>query len=524
MQNNQYLAQRLSNVLFRNITFNEVTEFNTQGFRPYTATDDTKSVVNNAVNIINERKFNMGRFSPSNVGSITDNMIAVAGASTGNIGISNGWNNRRFMFTINVDVQMSSGGCINYIVSGFTDTNNISIMGNNVNIDPNIELHITNISEGRSSGSGLFISKSDQILTRQHYMNDLSVNGNEFRSQRPMDVFNTITSNMFKGNNTTSFSNTETALGTPVFGNRFNNIPNQYSANIFNSYVDAANANSSYVGENYHPEVAELVSTESAKESYITNNKFLDFLNANNDEFTVRTSFTWGDLVRIDPNIMDRLHVNLLSDRESFLPSSGFVTANTNNRSDLLGQIAAVLGSSIPALATRCNIQIINFIANNTFGVHNVNVINCQSFNPATQRMHGDQFATQLPSQVLDSLFTNMQLVYELSVYCQVNSETFIKLKVHGPNGGNEDFLIPTFAESLFTPTVTNNVNTIDSISEAVKFVTTRIAEESSIGKTAMEAQNMRETLAPKQITNSFSNNDSFNSGINNFSVGSTGF
>jgi hypothetical protein len=144
-------GRRVNNVIFRNVTLNEVTQFATQGFRPYTANHDTRSVVDNAMNIIGERNFNLGRFSPDTIGSITDNMIGISGAATGNIGIDNGWNSVRYMFSITVDVQMSSGGSINYIVSGFTDTNNINVIGDHVSVDPNIVLHITNIAEGKFS-------------------------------------------------------------------------------------------------------------------------------------------------------------------------------------------------------------------------------------------------------------------------------------------------------------------------------------------------------------------------------------
>lgn len=519
-------SRRVNNVLFRNITFNEVTQFDTQGFRPYTANTDTKSIVDNAVNIISERQFSFGRFTPDTVGSISDNMLAMSGHATGNVGIDNGWKSPRYMFSINVDVEMSSGGAMNYVVTGFTDTNNIHVNGNHVSIDPNIILHITNISEGRTINGGLFISRSDQILTRNHYMNDLSVNGTEFRSQRPVDVFNTMTSNMFKQDSNTSFTNTESSLGTPVFGSRFNNIPNYYSANIFNSYVEAASNNADTVGEGYQPQVAELTNTKPAAEAYISNNKFLEFLNANNDSFTMRTSFRWADLLSIDANIMDRLHLNRLSDRESFLPSTGLITANTNNRTDIMGQIASVLATSIPALANKFNLQIVGFIANNTFGNHHVQIDpSTQSFNPLTTRMHADQFAAALPSQVFDSLFTNMQLVYEMSVYCQINSETFIRLNVHGL--GSEDFLIPTFAESLFTPIVTNQVSTIDSISDTVKFVTGRINEEASSGKALHAADTFLKNIADNKTPGSFGSSGSSLFGNNNnsgFTTGTSGF
>jgi hypothetical protein len=201
--------------------------------------------------------------------------------------------------------------------------------GTNISIDPNIVMHITNIAEGRSTNGGLFIGRSDQILTRQHYMNDFNVNGTEFHSQRPIDVFTTMKANMFKQDGGTTFTNTESSLGTPVFGNRFNNIPNYYSSNIFNSYVEAATTNADTVGDGYHPEVAELTNTKAASEAYISSNKFLEYLNANNDGFTTKTSFRWADLLAIDPHIMDRLHLNRLSDRERFLPSTGLITANS---------------------------------------------------------------------------------------------------------------------------------------------------------------------------------------------------
>ena len=515
-------GRRVNSVIFRNVTLNEVTQFATQGFRPYTANHDTRSVVDNALNIISERNFNLGRFSPDTIGSFTDNMIGVSGAATGNIGIDNGWNSVRYMFSITVDVQMSSGGSINYIVSGFTDTNNINVNGNHISVDPNIVLHITNIAEGRSTNGGLFIGRSDQILTRQHYMNDFNANGTEFHSQRPIDVFTTMKANMFKQDGATTFTNTESSLGTPVFGNRFNNIPNYYSSNIFNSYVEAATTNADTVGEGYHPEVAELTNTKAASEAYISSNKFLEYLNANNDGFTTKTSFRWADLLAIDPHIMDRLHLNRLSDRERFLPSTGLITANTNNRSDMLGQIASVLATSIPALANKFNLQIVGFIANNMFGSHNVVIDpSTQSFNPMTTRLHADQFSHALPSQVLDSLFTNVQLTYEMQVYCQVNSETFIRLNVHGL--GNEDFLIPTFAESLFTPTVTNQNGTIDSISDTVKFVTAKIAEETNVGTSRNAADSFMQQIADNKTPGSFG---SFGSTFNNnggFTAGSSG-
>jgi len=48
----------------------------------------------------------------------------------------------------------------------------------------------------------------------------------------------------------------------------------------------------------------------------------------------------------------------------------------------MLGQIASVLATSIPALANKFNLQIVGFIANNMFGNHNVVIDpSTQSFN-----------------------------------------------------------------------------------------------------------------------------------------------
>jgi hypothetical protein len=108
-----------------------------------------------------------------------------------------------------------------------------------------------------------------------------------------------------------------------------------------------------------------------------------------------------------------------------------------------------------------------------------------------------------------------------MQVYCQVNSETFIRLNVHGL--GNEDFLIPTFAESLFTPTVTNQNGTIDSISDTVKFVTAKIAEETNVGTSRNAADSFMQQIADNKTPGSFG---SFGSTFNNnggFTVGSSG-
>ena len=113
------------------------------------------------------------------------------------------------------------------------------------------------------------------------------------------------------------------------------------------------------------------------------------------------------------------------------------------------------------------------------------------------------------------------QLVYEMQVYCQVNSETFIRLNVHGL--GNEDFLIPTFAESLFTPTVTNQNGTIDSISDTVKFVTAKIAEETNVGTSRNAADSFMQQIADNKTPGSFG---SFGNTFNNnggFTAGSSG-
>lgn len=62
---------------------------------------------------------------------------------------------------------------------------------------------------------GCLLVAPDQILTRQHYMNDFNVNGTEFHSQRPIDVFTTMKANMFKQDGATTFTNTESSSGNP---------------------------------------------------------------------------------------------------------------------------------------------------------------------------------------------------------------------------------------------------------------------------------------------------------------------
>jgi hypothetical protein len=507
LQNPAVFDQRTSNVIFRKITFNEMPEFNTMGFRPYTANPNTREVTERVVDRMAENMFNVKRFSPTTIGYMTNDVIALSGANTGYVAIDNGWQTKRYSFSILVEVQMTSGGSTYYVVSGFTDTNEILIQNSNVFISPDIVLHITNINSGVANNmgnqGGLNIVAADQVLTKNHYLNDLRVQGNEFRSQRPLDVTSTMASNMYRANTDAVFINAATSLPTPQLGKRINNIPTNYASNLFNSYIEASEVNMETDPSGYFPEPGELSHTSSIKENYFSDNKFLTYLGRNDISATNQASFKWRDLAAIDQHIMDRVHVNTANDRLNLfrgsgfaLPSNGLITANTANRSDITGQIVATLSTSIPALAIKCQLSSIMFIANNNMGQHVVQTQSCTAYSPVFQKRGSDMFENLLPTYLLNTLFTQMDLTYELLVFCHTETETFIKISING--GPYEDFLFPTYADALVTPLVTNDHNTIDTISSTVNNISTVLAEEASSSRLSHTRSVMLDNISPK--------------------------
>lgn len=504
---------RTEGIYFKSITFNEMPEFHNMGFRPYTSNPNTMEVCDSIASRLQERYYKAGKFNPSTVTDLTDNMIGVTGSSTGQISIVNGWQTKRYSFSMYVEVRMTSGGSIVYIVSGFTDTNEIHINGNQVFINPDIVLHITNINTGtiqmnQDNSTGILIMSSDQVLSKNQYLQDWSVQGNEFRSQRPLDVFNTITSNMFKQDTDAIFINASTSLPQPVLANRVNNIPTNYTTKLLNSYLEATEVNKHFEEEHYFPNPGELSNTNAAKENYLHDNKFLSYLGRNDITSFNVVSFKWKDILNINPHVMDIVHVNTCHDRINLfnqsgfsLPSNALITSSVSNRSDLIGQIVATLQSSIPALVNRCQLRNIIFAANNNMGSHVVNVINASSFNPFNVQNGVQLFENLLPDQILSSLFTHIQLSYELFVFCQIETETFIRISING--GAYEDFLLPTYADALLTPLITNDYNTIDTISNTVNMVSNTIAQSND----HFDYQN---SIIKKEVKQSKQNNTSF--------------
>lgn len=447
--------------------FIEMVEQANMGFRPFVSNVTNSDVMDMIPQFVANNRAG-ANFKSQNFNPIVNDIVSLSSNSLGGIPLVNGWNIRRYSFAIKAEIVRSNGNTQNYLIEGFTDTPSLSTQHERINIDPNMVLYVNNVvgfSERMSNLTGfktLVPFENYNVISKDPFAPGTQVH--QLVTQRPYDITNMSVGGLLAGNTSSVVADARSSVATEAkTSNLSNNNPTNYVAKIINEGINAIDRSNT---DNIFNTTAVRNMLNEVGEPALPNNGFLKQLGKiSKDYATAVTSFTWGELTALDNALLNPmctyLNVYPAVNRAVHLPPTG-LSCDDVNGSGNEQVFAAMIANGITDLMNVCRATEVSVMATNASCVDQADVTSMRCFDQADVPLQSQLFEKLFIANIIQMMNHNTQFQYNIAVQCSMWSETYVKINL---GYGNFTFLFPNFANSMYSPMVTNQKAGTEDIS-----------------------------------------------------------
>lgn len=446
-------------IRIRSIRMMETPAYDHQFSRPYEA-----NVNIDALNSFSERLKGSTQVVPSTFAGIGENILVPSAAPEAGIIILNGWDTKRLRFIMQVEVPRSIGEPSIEVVLGYTDYNGSTAQGA---IDPNMRFVINSVFEYRShrERTPMGTETRYQMSDRSHLIADHNWTGifseNKNTYIRPMDVFTAMSrENILSGVDAANVFDASTAvMGNAEKSGRGNNIATNYVSSIVGGYLNARE------GAEFGQSQETVM--ENARQRLMENSVIDDHFISAMSRITQQagtSTFTWRDLLRLDPSADNVAEIIYMSSAalSKVIPVGG---SSDWGHAGRITQVATMLAHSVAGLMMEVGVTNLSFTSTNeTMGCRLETYINgLPSMDKIDMSHQAGAFVSRFNSEVMPDVTFRNQVACTMQVECDLFSETRVWLAYAGEP--MEMFVVPSFADALLSPIVTNNQARVRDIS-----------------------------------------------------------
>lgn len=382
--------------------------------------------------------------------------------------IPGGWDDRRLRFQMVVETTFSPGGTITEHIQGWTDRLGVSHTGN---VEPQMEFFINSILKVRKQIDNTPFGAINRfnVVDATHVLVDNNntqiYNPDMAERLRPEDVFSALLRETY--NNVGSFRDVRTAhTATPVLANRKDGIPTNYLSDLMFGYQSAVIDPTDSTGESseHYNKAKGIIAAPS-----IQMDAFISAI-SNLRRQPAANSFTFADLVRLDPNVAQVTKYSRAGIPQISTQASMVADSQKWDTVSLSTQAAVLLANAVPALLMELGFTGINFSSTNrnlsTFvtpgGYITTMIGEYLSFSNIDMTNHLNTFKHRLEHEIIPGLTMYNQLEYMLEMHVDLLGDTRIKIAIAGEDPAT--YFQPSFADALAVPTLTNDVNRVHDI------------------------------------------------------------
>lgn len=446
-------ADSNTKLVLTELMLQETGTFKEQFIRPYTAVchADKMDDLASRVEQLNHQSPGM-MMEPSSVVGLTSGIIRPAVEVEKSINIMNGWQERRFRFTLVVEEQSSLGSTI-YHYQGFSEYFSVSMSGH---IDPNMVFFLNSyIKINRTMNPMIPGQYVDRIVESKSITNGRLVSDGttDLFGIRSQDLYAGIQSNFIAsaGGGYAGVVETRNPLQNSVFSTRRKTaIPSFYLSNLVDDYRSAqAQADYGQGTANVYDRAISL--------SYEANpfeNMFIRHLTTNRGMQLPVSDFSITELLRMDPTFASRIHYQPVEDL-GYLSDYRGDHCDWNAR-NIETEIAVILSKAVPALMLDCGLVTAHFTATNMTinGETQTNhLAPGQTVSTDNPMRHHNYFVQRFNTEIFPDLTHLGRLAVSVSVSADVYNEIQIQIQVENNHGVT--FRYPCFCDSLLQPTMT---------------------------------------------------------------------
>lgn len=388
--------------------------------------------------------------------------------------VPGGWQERRGRFMIEFEYETHTGGLtMREILTGYTEPDGFHDSNGHLMVQPQLVFFVNNTTTIRHRletgvfGQQQFMSMADnsQVLVGQTfanqdgYANTMYRDGYRQHYMRPTDVFSNLQVAQVKGYGDFYDSRT-TASQSVQKSRRSNAVAAEYMGKVLNS-MNAGQVDE-FQGGGKQPNTMQAARNH-AKESAVANDTILKMFSDRRGS-AVTNTFTWSELMQLSPNAAEVCvhRVSTVATKIGGLHNPGD-TAPWQG-ADYNTQQATILSQAIPAIMSDLLITRINFSLNN-YSIGGLPVFTfskCLTFTEVDPRPYLEIFERRLIDYVIMEMSQQGVLTYSIDGMVDLFGETVLTLSIEGQP--TEQFVAPTFADSLFSPVITGSQDHLDRL------------------------------------------------------------
>jgi hypothetical protein len=431
--------------------------YNDQFRRSYN-TDMTRSSIDTIV----ERMQGQPHFTAAALGGVAGSFLQPSPTWESKVGFGEDWDRPRCRFVMEVEYTFNGGTRVREFVTGGTShvgvVQSMGTANRHGALDPEMKFKINNIVRVRESmirtpvGNQInrVVNDASHLISNNNWNGVFNTTQHETRL-RPADTFAIMSrSHLDLGGEV--FDTRSSSQRTPVKSDRMNGNPAAYLTKMLTGYRDA-------VANNQREDMmaSELLGKARAmvEEQSVNRDKFLTALRAVQQGAMVSDTFTWRDLVNLQPTVEHVTEVRLLAPAARMNAHRTGQT-KTLGGSDNVDVAQAIISQSVPAIMLNYGITVLSFHATNKVpgSRHVVAISNMQSLANDDLSRYAETIKNELINFVLNDISYNGDMAYEMHVNMDVLGQTTISISLDNDYG---EYAIPSFLDSLMAPVVTSD-------------------------------------------------------------------
>ncbi len=390
------------------------------------------------------------------------NVIKLSTTPTGKVLIPHGWGTQRLMFLMAVEEYLSDTVALTHYIQGYSEYYDPSHVGT---LDPNANYFInsiTTITRTRYVHNNMV----DSRVTATYNVVYDPMGGSSYQNVaepgmhqeliRPTDIMANLYAGNLHANNPDVSLNVRTGSITngANVSKRNNNDPLRYFTDTVNAVIVGKSIN---VGHNT-PENVLSNANGMVAEQPITNNGFIYELARITGNFEP-SSFTLSTLTALDPAVSAKITLvnsgSLVRD-----PTATTTMLDTHDTESMLNytEDAEVAQSFINSLTSVMSDNLTTVISGTVTNLHGqplTTISNIQSFLEGVDiTPYGNRIINYVNSVIIPQISINNLRLVSIVFDCDLLGDTAVSISLD--NNSPVIFRLPTFADSLYTPILTN--------------------------------------------------------------------
>jgi hypothetical protein len=425
-------------------------------------------------------------FNPLNMGNLMSKpgaaFIRPSGTPDAAVNIDNGWDRERFRFTMVVDVYRAGRFAKTEFISGYTDHAGVTNAGliSTVAVDPSMVFTINHVTEARvrqmdNAGRPIALVSRANSVVRNNVYEGLGLNSQMYMT-RPSDVLRAVDKvQMYHGMQQAAQFGSPDAMTYQDLDSMLTNVPMMSSDTnlLIPTFASRTlkglyeNSLNEFDPMNMDNQGAGSLAAMRIADTAFSTCSLIHVMNRNlANGVTTTAQFSYHDLLMLDPTIDDRTDIFGRSYETGAISIPDGRSVASLGESTTIAIHATSIAQTTLALMSFSGIATLAYNANNQqTGQAEVTFQACDGMDQdggLAQRL--EMLKTRLILECLNIVASD-DASFNVDVFADAFNDVFIQLSWEGER---RDYVFPAFASSSTAPIVTNDINRLVGMAEAI--------------------------------------------------------